>query len=1400
VEYVIKADDGENFVIRIENVLWVPDAPVRLVCPQQLIDQTEEEHDSFAIQGKTALLTYKGRTLTIPYDEGNNLPIVVTEAGTRQYANYLCRECDAFPAMTESQGDWFNSADAAEEKGDAKTGDTDNMTAAQRKLLMWHKKLSHRNMADIQAKARNGELSITQTELKLISSVRQDEFPKCPACQFGDQNKSAVKTRGKIDEGDNKPGDGVSGDQLEAGTPGLIPTTKGRRTKKRHGVATIWVDHFSRLVYAHMQESTDAAATVEAKLAFEQFAARYNVNVKKYRTDNGAFAAKEFRDAVAQAKQDMTHCGVGAHWQNGIVERYIGSITRWARTMLLEAMEKWPGVITEEFWTFAVRQAVNIHNAMVQKGKDKTPWELFTDEECPWSLKDFQVFGCPVYVLEAPLQDGNNVGKWKKRARLGVYVGHSTHHSGNVVLVYNPDTGHVSPQFHVVMDNGFTTVSKGNRAKTKRNMDKAFESLFVSERWQYTDDFEDTSHHYHFDDIWDSDDIDSDSETAITDDDATNDGNLEPTAQVPKKAPKRAKVSFQEPVTTEVPVHEGVIKEPRVEGNRNSAGSTPESTSVVRPTEIGGISVSEGDKILIARPRSLSEVDVTTKTVVTRDVGTQTLTTPPDLPEAPAMDNQDRLISSDTQQEVADDHLICTETEKTPTEHLDDSTGPKLVSQLGMVREGSMRKSSRPEEKTISFMESAAANPTVKTRSRRSSKRRRGNQRKRLASYPKGTNDKKPQGKSLDFDLGKVKAMLSQIDDSDNDTAMTAELTDNESDSDDDSHSKDDIEAAIHAHVYANLQTVDDGSEDGVFNIDNPLIFNSMLSKMEGKPQHLIYNSLLDSMNNKEDILTQGQMLKTEDRAKFEEAQEPEIQGLEEMGVFEYMKMQDLPHKAKLLNAIWSYRRKRRPDGTLLKYKARLCADGSRQQKGVDYEESFAPVVGWSTVRMMLTIAAILNLQMRQIDFIQAFPQADCSEDTYMRLPAGWDVKDADGNSQHCIRLKKNLYGTVTGARNWYKKLAAGLIARGFHQSVVDPCLFLRGDCMVVVYTDDCICFSKSTDTATRLIEDLKADGFLLKDEGDAKDFLGVRMDTERDTRTGKISRINMTQTGLIDSILSDLGLTDCKAMKDTASAQVLHPDKEGAGRQESHKWNYRSIIGKMNYLAMNTRPDISFAVHQCAKFCNSPRLLHEKAVKYIGRYLAKTRDKGMILTPEDHGKLDAYVDSDFAGRWHQLHAQMRETVLSRTGFVITYCGCPVTWSSKLQTEIALSTTEAEYIALSTMMRTLLPMRQLLAEVQKVTLPHLNIENSTTSTRRLMTSMPSEVFEDNAGCIVLATTDQFRPRTKHLAIKWHHFKDQVRNGNVTVTKVASALNWADIFTKSTDKTTFQTLRRLMMGW
>jgi hypothetical protein len=292
-----------------------------------------------------------------------------------------------------------------------------------------------------------------------------------------------------------------------------------------------------------------------------------------------------------------------------------------------------------------------------------------------------------------------------------------------------------------------------------------------------------------------------------------------------------------------------------------------------------------------------------------------------------------------------------------------------------------------------------------------------------------------------------------------------------------------------------------------------------------------------------------------------------------------------------------------------------------------------------------------------------------------------------------------------------------------------------------------------------------------------------------------------MTQPGLIDQILEDVGLVgDRVIQKRTPATQVLQPNPNAAPFDAP--WNYRSIIGKLNFLAQNTRPDISMAVHMCARFVNQPNRTHQDAVKYLCRYLHYTRTRGLILTPTADNRLNAYVDSDFAGQWSHATCQLRDSAVSRTGYVILYCGCPIHWVSKLQSEIALSTTEAEYIALSMCLRDLLPMRTLLTELSKgfdfgISADAVVGPQSFVDTRMHQ----STIFEDNTGCLELANKpDQYRPRTKHIGIKWHHFRDAVKNGSVIIQKIDTTMQLADPLTKPLPQPRFETLRKLLMGW
>jgi hypothetical protein len=281
-----------------------------------------------------------------------------------------------------------------------------------------------------------------------------------------------------------------------------------------------------------------------------------------------------------------------------------------------------------------------------------------------------------------------------------------------------------------------------------------------------------------------------------------------------------------------------------------------------------------------------------------------------------------------------------------------------------------------------------------------------------------------------------------------------------------------------------------------------------------------------------------------------------------------------------------------------------------------------------------------------------------------------------------------------------------------------------------------------------------------------------------------------MPSNSLIERILKVLKLSESKKIKRTPAGECLRACHECPPHSES--WNYRSVEGMMLYLAMNTRPEIYKAVHQCARFANDPRDIHSKALLHIGQYLLATRDKGMILNPNRQTMtLDMYCDADFSGLYKvEDHADPR-SAKSRSGYIILLGGAPVVWSSKSQTEIATSTCEAEYIALSSGMRALLPLRSILAEVTSI----LNLPKN----RR---SVISTVWEDNAAALLLATTDppKISSRTKHINVKYHWFRSHLKKGEIECKKIDTKEQWADILTKPLVQALFEPLRKKIMGW
>ena len=258
--------------------------------------------------------------------------------------------------------------------------------------------------------------------------------------------------------------------------------------------------------------------------------------------------------------------------------------------------------------------------------------------------------------------------------------------------------------------------------------------------------------------------------------------------------------------------------------------------------------------------------------------------------------------------------------------------------------------------------------------------------------------------------------------------------------------------------------------------------------------------------------------------------------------------------------------------------------------------------------------------------------------------------------------------------------------------------------------------------------------------------------------------------------------------LHDTPADSILQDRPSAKPRLQS--WHYRSAVGCLSYIQSIVRPDITFAVQQCARFCNKPNRDHEEAVKRIGRYLLSTKTQGLILHPDKSRGLECHVDADFAGTWTKHSSMDPLSCHSRTGFVISYAGCPILWKSKVQSLIALSTTEAEYIALSSALRDVIGIIHLLEDLKQHALP-------------LHASTPiikCRTFEDNMSCVKMANNHKTRPRTKHLAIRLHHFRSHIVKKTITVEHISTKEQLADIFTKPLPKPQFCKLRNPLMSW
>ena len=344
--------------------------------------------------------------------------------------------------------------------------------------------------------------------------------------------------------------------------------------------------------------------------------------------------------------------------------------------------------------------------------------------------------------------------------------------------------------------------------------------------------------------------------------------------------------------------------------------------------------------------------------------------------------------------------------------------------------------------------------------------------------------------------------------------------------------------------------------------------------------------------------------------------------------------------------------------------------------------------------------------------------------------------------------------------------------------------MFYRGKTTYILYTDDSILAGPDKNEIDAIIKEIKTNNLNITILGDLKDFLGVNITKLPD------SCLHVSQPHLIEQIIDQTHMSKAKPKSTPAKAStILHRQKYLPPHTLS--FNYRSMIGKLNYLERGTRSDISYATHQCARFSNDPKPDHESAVRWLVRYLIGTKDKGYIINHKSNKGLEVHVDADFSGNWDSTCPEEdRDTARSCHGYIISYLGAPIVWKSQLQTEIALSSTESEYTGLSYALREAIPIMNILRECND---NGINLKNVTPT-------ITCKVFEDNSGALEMATTHKFRPRTKHINVKLHHFLDYVVRGDIIIKAISTTNQLADFLTKPVSEDTLRRLRKIVLGW
>lgn len=505
--------------------------------------------------------------------------------------------------------------------------------------------------------------------------------------------------------------------------------------------------------------------------------------------------------------------------------------------------------------------------------------------------------------------------------------------------------------------------------------------------------------------------------------------------------------------------------------------------------------------------------------------------------------------------------------------------------------------------------------------------------------------------------------------------------------------------------------------------------------------------------------LTVNEALSSPDKEKWLGAMKNEMESLSTSEVWDLV---ELPKGRNAVGCKWVFKTKVNEDGSLNRFKARLVAQGFSQKHGLDYDQTFSPVVRPESVRTLLALATQKHLKLHQMDVTTAFLNGELHEEIYMKQPEGFVT---EGREKLVCKLKRSLYGLKQSPRCWNQTLDSELKKMGFVQSTGDPCVYTTfndGLLILAVYVDDIILAGES-EKAIERVKALLARRFKLKDMGELSFFLGVSV-----KQTPTNNKIWIGQPSYTQNILQKFEMQNAKPTKTPVDVSLkLIKATEECDTIDSDL--YQSAVGSLLYLSSWSRPDITFAVSNVARFCARPTQQHWIAVKRIMRYLQGTKAYGLLYS-SDTESCFGYSDADWAGDVNDRK--------STSGYLFKLGGAAITWRSKKQTCVALSTAEAEYAALTSAAQEATWLRQLSKDL---------LDES---------SKPTIIYEDNQSAISIANNPQFHGRMKHIEIKYHFIREKILTDTIQLIYCPTTDMVADMLTKGLSHDKFSKLRDL----